>query len=327
MATNYEIINLALGDEFSDRIPTATAENLANVAQAILNYAPAKNKFLDALFNKIGLTLINKVEFSNPFARFKGPAITYGDTIEDIYVDIIDGYAYDDTNTDPFGQSAPNVTAIYHTINSEMQYKVTIKDVLLRKAMRTPNGLSDLVTNIVGSLRDSADYDDYLMTMKVLSSDDIYGKIVYMGDATGTAETDGKTLLSHIKDMGSNLKHMSTEFNKMGTHQNTPMERQVLVISSQYKDIIDLDVLAGLYNLSKADISQMIIEVEGFIGNEGLVAVLVDERGFRLNQALADGGLIYNPQGLYTNHFYNNWNIISWALFRNAVAFKFAVEA
>lgn len=327
MATNSEIINLALGDEFSDRIPTATADNLANVASAIMNYAPAKNKFLDSLFNKIGMTLINKVEFTNPFARFKGAMIEYGDTIEDIYVDIVTGYEYDDTNTDPFGQQEPSVTAIYHTINSELQYKATIKDSILRKAMRTPNGLSDLVTSIVASLRDSADYDDYLMTLKVLSSNDIYGKIVYMGDATGTIKTDAKKLLDSIKTYGSSLKHMSTAYNKLGTHQNTPINRQVLVIDSKYKDAIDIDVLAGLFNLAKADISQTIIDVEGFIDNTGLVAVLVDERGFRLNQALADGGLIYNPQGKYTNHFYNNWNIISWALYRNAVAFKFAVEA
>lgn len=326
MATNAEIINLALGNTYKSRIPTATQENLSEVANAILAYEPAKNEFLTNLFNKIGLTLISKIDFNNPFARYRGARIEYGDTVEDIYVDLQVGYEYDQTNTDPFGQSKPNVQALYHTINFEMQYKTTINDSLIRRAIRTPNGLTDLVTSCVAALRDSADYDEYICTIKLLSNDSIYGKIVYLGEATGNKKTDSTNLLTAIKNVGSSMRFMSKEFNQMKTNQVCSFDRQLLIIDYKYKDSIDLDVLAGVYNLSKADIAQRIIEVEGFIENTGLACVVVDERGFKLNQALVDGGMIYNPQGLYTNHFYNNWEVISWSLYRNAVAIKFVAD-
>ena len=56
--TNAELINALLGSEYSDRIPVATQTNLTDVAEKILAYAPAKNSLLQALYNKIALTII-----------------------------------------------------------------------------------------------------------------------------------------------------------------------------------------------------------------------------------------------------------------------------
>ena len=324
--SNADIINAALGSDFSDRIPAATQANMAEVGEAILNYAPAKNQFLDCLFNKIGLTLISTLEFENPFARYRGQNIPYGDTVEDIYVGLIEGYEYDKTNTDPFGQQAGNVTAIYHTINVELQYKVSVNDALLRRAFRSANGLSDLVTKLVASTVESADYDEYLNTCKMLSSNDILGAQVVMGAKTGTAATDAKTLTKAIKNVATQMRFVGKKFNRLQKECSTPYGRQLVIIRADMRDSIDIDFLAGLFNMSKAEIVDRIIEVPEFIDKDYRAALVVDERGFELHKALVDGGLIYNPQGKYTNHFYNNWEIISWSLYRNAVALDFLAE-
>ena len=329
--TNAEIINATLGADYADRIPTATKANFADVGAQILAYEPAKNQFLDALLNKIGLTLVAKLEFDNPFSRYKGVAIPYGDTIEDIYVGIEKGYEYDMNNEDPFGQKKPTITVLYHTINVELQYKTTINDSMLRRAFKSANGLSTLINDIVASLKESADYDEYLATVRLLSSDSILGTTVYMGAKSGNDNTDAKTLTKAIKDVASQMRFMGKKFNKSGVNAQTPFGNQLLVIRADMKNDIDIDFLAGLFNMTKAEITSRIIEVSEFFNNDGTedtskVAVLVDERGFKIHQALVDGGMIYNPQGKYTNHFYNNWEIVSWSLYRNAVAFKFAAD-
>ena len=335
--TNEAIINAALGQDFADRIETATRENVTTVGEKILNYAPAKNQFLDVLFNKIGLTLINKLTFSNPFARFRGANIPYGDTIEDIYVGLITGYEYSQdyeagTEKDPFSKKEPNVTAIYHTINVELQYKVTINDSLLRRAFRNAGGLSALINDIVASTVESADYDEYLNTVAMLSSDSILGAKVNMGERTADETANSKTLLTAIKETATQMTFLGSAFNQAKQKATTPKENQLLIITGKARDLIDIDYLAGVYNLSKVDMMGKIIEIPEFINEDGSantdrVALLVDDRGFKMHKALVDGGLIYNPQGKYTNHFYNNWEIISWSLYRNAVAFDFATEA
>lgn len=323
MVQNAKILAMALGDDYSDRIPSVTQSNLADVATAIMTYQPAKNAVLDALYNKIALTLINSMEFTNPFSRFRRSEINYGDTIEDIFVDIPEGYEYDNANTDPFGQTVPTVKALYSTINKQMQYKQTIHDAEFRKALRQPYGLDTLVTRIVNTLRTAAEYDDYLIGKQLLAQDGVYGEVVKIGVETGVASTDAKTLLDNIKQYGSALKFPSSNYNKAGIKNVTPMKRQVLVIRASLKNQIDLDVLAGLYNLSKADITQSIIEVDDFNGDSTMAAALIDERFINIYPALQDGGLIYNPQGLYTNHFWNTWSVNTVSLFQNAICFKF----
>lgn len=324
--TNAEILALALGDDYGDRIPTATQNNLGDVAQAIMNYAPAKNAVLTALYNKIALTIINSMEFTNPFSRFRRSKINYGDTIEDIFVDIPEGYEYDRTNENPFGQVVPDVKALYETINKQLQYKTTIWDAEFRKALQQPYGLDTLVTRIVTALRTAAEYDDYLIGKQILANSGVYGATIYMGAETGVPSTDGKTLLEAIKAAGSAMKFPSKNYNQQGVLNSTPMERQVLIIRAGLKNQIDLDVLAGLYNLDKADITQSIIEVDDFNADSTLAAALVDEKFLNIYPALEDGGLIYNPQALATNHFWNSWSVNTASLFQNAVAFRFEAE-
>lgn len=321
--TNAELINAIVeGASYSDRIPLATQSNLSDVADAILNYAPAKNDVLSALYNKIALTIINSMEFDNPFDRFRRADINYGDTLEDIFVDIPESYEYDHTNTNPFAQVTPDVKALYSVINKQLQYEQTIWDAEFRRALRSPYGLDTLVNKIINSLNVASRVDDFLIAKELLSQEGSFGKVVYMGAESGTPATDGKTLLDAIKNASAGMKFPSRQFNQQGVMQNTPMDRQILVISSKYKNIIDLDVLAGVYNLDKVDFKQQIIEIDGFADDE-IGAVLIDEKFLNFHYALQDGGLIYNPKALATNHFWNSWSINTVSLFQNAVMFKF----
>lgn len=320
--TNAELINALLGNEYADRIPDATQNNLSDIAEKILAYQPAKNSLLEALYNKIALTLIDSMTFENPFDRFRRADINYGDTLEDIFVDIPEGYEYNAKDENPFAQVQPDVKALYSTINKQLQYEQTIHDAEFRRALRSPYGLDSLVTRIVNTLREASKVDDFLIGKQILSNEDVYGKIIYLGEPTGDKSATGRALLEAIKTAGAGMKFPSREFNQQGVMDNTPMNRQVLFITSQYKNIIDLDVLAGLYNLDKADITQQIIELDNF--NDATIgAVLVDERFLNFHYALQDGGLIYNPKALATNHFWNSWSINTASLFKNAVMFKF----
>lgn len=321
--TNAELINAILSSEYGDRIPLATKDNLTDVAEKILSYAPAKNSLLDALYNKVALTIIDSMEFENPFDRFRRADITYGDTLEDIFVDIPEGYEYDAKDENPFAQVQPDVKALYHTINKQLQYEQTIHDPEFRRALRSPYGLDSLVTRIVNSLREASKIDDFLIGKEILSTESAYGKVVYLGERTADKNADGKALLEAIKTAGDGMKFPTREFNQQGVMDNTPKSRQVLFITSQYKNILDLDVLAGLYNLSKAEITQMMIELDNFNDKTTIACALVDERFLNFHYALQDGGLIYNPKALATNHFWNSWSINTASLFKNAVLFKF----
>ena len=55
----YNAVRNELSDTFRDRIPEGNANNIKDVYKAMDNYEPAKNEFLNALVNRIGMVLIN----------------------------------------------------------------------------------------------------------------------------------------------------------------------------------------------------------------------------------------------------------------------------
>lgn len=324
MPSNSQIINLALGGMYEDRIPQATQDNLADVAEAILNYEPAKNAVLNEVYNKIALTLIKTMKFTNPLEVFRKEDIRFGETVEELFVELPTGYDPRTATTDPFTKQQPSVKALYKSINSEMQYEQTITDYDFRRALRAEGGLTSLVNSIVGNMAIAGGTDDYLKLKQVISDSGAYGKIVYMGAPTGTDTTDALTLLKAIKDNGSAMSFPSNRYNAKNVINTAMLEDQVLLIKNTWYNKINIDLLTGYFNLSKGEIEQRIIVVDDF-NSADFVAVLCHKDFIDYRKSLQDGGMIYNPKGVpYTNHYYNVYGLYSVSLFMPAVAFSFS---
>lgn len=327
--TNLEILNNLIDPLYNERIPASTRTNLDEIANQILNYTPLKNAVLTEIINKIAFTIIRSNTYESIFSRFRGRDIVYGDTIEEIQPTIPVGYDPRTVGTDPFGKVQPTIKACYHTINSEMQYKQTVTDVEFRRAVRNSEGLDTLVNSVINSMNTAMEMDDDLKNLVVLSNKGVYGQVVYMGAKTGTDATDAKTLLTSIKQVASSMQFASNRWNFLRVMKQLPKRKQVIIIRADWVNKIDLDYLAGVYNLSKVELQQSIIEIPEFIGlGENVVAALISEDALMYHKALQDAGMIYNPQGVpYSNHFLNSWGVFSFSLFEDSALFVFAGTA
>lgn len=319
-------------------LPADTLTNLAT-AQGT-DYQAKSNEFLDALFNKVLYQTVTSMEFTNPFKRYDGFPIQYGDTIENIFVELPKGYKFDKDASDPFTKCNPDVKTLYSSINYEMQYCTTIQDSLLRRACLSEYGMMNLIDTIIGALSKAMNIDEYKATIAMLNNADLYAggfqKLEYAQGATDKdkAELITKTIVNTV----SSFKLPMTSNNKLGVEQNSSAGDLLLVIKYGLLNSINLDYLTGVYNLSKVDLLKNIVEVDGFqvtkdvSGTPTMVGddidfIILDTKGFDMHTALQDGGLIYNPKGKYTNHFYNLWKIMSFKYFYNARAFKLTQKA
>lgn len=304
-------------------------------------FSATANQVIEAIVNKIVYQKVHSMSFSNPFKQFEGYAVKFGDTIENIFVDVPTGYTFDKDATDPFTKYVSNVKALYATINFEMQYPTTIQDSLLRRAALNEGGLMNLVSEIVSRMGQRKDIDEYQATVYMLNNADIYAGGFETLDVSGYATEleKYKAITTKIVDVVADFALPSMENNKLGVLNATPREDCVVVIKQEILNHINLDFLAGVFNLSKVDLIKRIIPVRNFrvvkpgdetadpevdpsaVG-EDLAFVVLDARGFDIHSALEDSGMIYNPKGKYTNHFTNDWKIISYKYFYNARAFK-----
>ena len=325
--TNSELIKyLSLPEDIIDAL--ATEQGATYTAKA--------NEFLEALFNKVLYQTVTSADFSNPFKKYDGFPVNFGDTIENIFVEIPKGYKYDKDATDPFARANPAVKTLYASINYEMQYESTIYDSLLRRACLNEYGFMNLIDTILGALAKAVSIDEYFATIKMLANADLFAEGIEEVEKGATDSDTAAIVTKKIVDTVSAFQLPMTANNKAGVMTCCNPDKVLLVIKYGLLNSINLDFLTGVFNLSKVDLVKHIIPVDGFQisqwdsttekyvleGEDSIDFMLLDTDAFDMHTALQDGGMIYNPKGKYTNHFMNLWKIVSFKYFYNARAFK-----
>ena len=176
-ATSVDIMNTIRANaspEYQAQIPIASpnTDSIRSIGQIIMDYQPFKNEFLNALINRIARVLITSKMYDNPWASFKKGLLEYGETVEEIFVNLAHPKDYDPevAETQIFKREIPDVMAAFHAMNYKKFYKVTIQNDDLRTAFLSWNGITDLITRIIDSLYTGANYDEFI-TMKYLVAD------------------------------------------------------------------------------------------------------------------------------------------------------------
>lgn len=325
--TNNEILEyLELPNSIATEL--ATAEGTAFQAKA--------NEFLTALINKIVYQKVENMQFANPFKKYDGYPVNFGDTIENIFIEMPKGYTFNKDATDPFTKFVPSAKTLYANINYDLQYPVTIQDSLLRRACLETYGFQNLIDTILAALNTSKEIDEYFGTIRMLNNEDLYADGVEELDVS-TLTTDAEKaheVAKKIVDVTTDFQLPKTTNNKLKVMNVSGKADILLVIKKSWLNNINLDYLAGVYNLSKIDLLNNIIQVDTFLTKnesgveqgEDIDFVILDTKGFDNHVALQDGGMIYNPRGKYTNHFLNLWKIMGYKTWSNARAFKIKTE-
>lgn len=324
--TNAELINYL-------ELPTTIIDDLKTLQGN--EFSAKANEFLSALYNKVVYSRVFAMDFENPFRKYEGYPINFGDTIENIFVEVPKGYEYNKDATDPFGRVNPVVKAFYASINVRLQYETTVYDTQLRQACLSEYGFMNLIDNILAALSKAVNIDEYFQTLTLLNNADLYRdgiqEITKGADDSETAAKVTKTIVNTV----SSFKHPMTTNNKAGVMQVASPGSLIVIMKYGLKNSINMDYLTGLFNLDKVGEIPTIITCDGFkvansdgeLVGEDIDFIIMDSKAFDMHTALRDGGMIYNPKGLYTNHFYNLWKIMSIKLFYNMRAFKLVDEA
>ena len=293
------------------------------------------NDVLNAV-NKIAFQKVEKMNFSDPFKKYDGRPITYGSTIENIWIQQPDGYKYDKDATDPFAKQANKNKTLYAYINHDMQYQTTIQKDLMKRAVLNEGGLMELINYITESVGTRAEIDTYEATIRMLNNPALYAdgfETLDVSQYANDPKQRAKKIGRKIKDVVTDFALPATDNNKLRVKNICPKERALLIIKQELLNDIDWDYLEGVFNLSKVDLGTKIITVRDFrtISNDAstpslvgddLAFVILDERGFDNHLALRDSGAIYNPKGRYFNQFTDVWKIIAYKYWYNARAFK-----
>lgn len=328
MANGVNVLNVIRQNAtavYQDRIPEATAENLHEVGDAILTYEAQANEFVNALVNRIGLVILNNRMATNPLADLKKGRLAVGETIEEIYIDVIKAQTYDPRAAQDtlFKRHLPNVSSVFHSVDSQLNYPLTISNEQLRKAFMSYDSLDRFIAGLVDSMYKSATLDEFIQMKQLISEWNNNGRFIIEPITAVTDAASAHEAMIKIKAVSDGMTIFNNQMNYAGVWTSTPKDEQYLITTPDFNARMDVDVLAAAFHMDKAEFAGHVIVVDniGDLGDDGIEAILVDKNWYQVYDYLRTFKTAYNGEGLYWNYFYHVWMVYSLSPFANAVAF------
>lgn len=315
---------------YQARIPAADKADIQNTLRNLLNNRPSMNEFVDALVNRIGLEIFKNTIWTNPLAKYKRGMLEYGDTIEEIMVGLLQAKRYDpdrqQLEKDIFGVEKPNVQVSYHKVNRQDYYKLSVNEAMLKRAFLTEFGLSNFVTSLMNTPATSDQWDEFLLTTSLLGEyyrDGGFFKVnVPDLGAVGSTGADARYGLRRIREFSDTLPFISANYNAAGMPVAATRDELELIITPNAMAALDVEALAGAFNVNKADIgSRTTVVPNEYWGIPGAQAILTTRDFFVIADQRIETQAAINPVGLHTNYFLHHHQVVSASRFEPAILF------
>lgn len=316
--------------DYQARIPAATQAGVHATMQALMEYRPARNEFIDALVNRIGLVIARSNSWTNPLAEFKSGMLPFGDTIEEYHMGLIKAKTYDpdrdSLEKDLFGTSRPEVQSSFHKINRMDKYKITIDSPMLNRAFLETNGLTSFISQTMESITTSDNWDEFLLTCQLFSEYEFnngFFKIQTPDIAAPTStEADVKKALRLIRAAADNLTFISTKYNPAGMPMAAKRSDLLLFVSPEFNAAVDVEALAAAFNIESAQMHGRIIPIpEDQFKIAGVQAILTTKDFFVIADSLFETTQLWNPDSLQNNQWLHHHQVVSASRFVPAIMF------
>lgn len=274
------------------------------------NYVPNTYSSLDDMIGKIAQQIIKEVETQNPLAVFDKVPVDNGDTIEQAVVKLIDAGAYDSTGAGALTRETATSVAVRYFNNWQRHtYKKTIDYSMIRKVMlANGRGAEEVADKIVSAMSQSRIHDKFKSLVALLQwgrqvgSYDVSTAVIKSSTtipAGGDGQIDSKAIIKAIKNTIKGFKFVSTSYNVPAIKQSSSLDDIYVVMSYKMRTALDVNELAGVFNLEKDRIDAKIIEID----DDDSYIYVIDERAIldytRLNEMVSQ----INADGLFYNYF------------------------
>ena len=336
---------------YRDYVPLAddSLDSVRAIGSILMEYPALQNEFLNALVNRIGRVIVTSKMFSNPWNIFKKGMLEFGETIEEVFVELAKPFEYDPAvaEDEVFKREIPDVRASFHILNYQKFYKTTVQREQLRQAFLTWDGVTDLITKIINSMYTGANYDEFLVMKYLVAVNILNGRLKAVQIADTSNPANLKSAVGSIKAVSNGMEFMTTNYNVAGVHTFTEKTDQYIILTSDFDATIDVEVLASAFNMDKATFmgKRVLVDSFGNIDSDRLdllfrddpnyvpltsaeltalatiPAVLVDKDWFMILDNLLEFTDQYNGQGLYWNYWLHVWKTLSVSPFSNAAVF------
>lgn len=320
-------------------VPIITADtDIGTFGTPILNTPVVMNEFMSMLVNRIVYTQFETKYFRNPLQVLEGDRIPLGYAGQEIYVNPAKGRQY---NVNDFAgllqKYEADVKVQYTSVNSDLQYPVTVTRHKLKQAFVSWDSLERFIDELSNSLYNGAYIDEYRFTKELISG--AYKSNSAQIRLTNAVNTRAlaREFTVQARTLFLNMQSPSSEYNswnKLGGYGKpvttwTNPEDIVFIIRNDIRSYLDVMSLANAFNLDKATLLGNIITVDNFdqYDDEGnkifdgskIVGFIGDKSWFRIKRQDMYLDEFYNANNRTWQYYLNLTKMYNYSLFANGV--------
>lgn len=326
-------------------------QSIAPIGKIIMNNERYRNAFINTV-NLIGLTVIKRNGWDNPWNFTKRGTLRFGQQIREIINDLCNVYDYNEnfSNKERFLQTVvPNVLNYMHEVNFQKFYQTTTSDAQLAMAFETED-LFTYIDDAIAMLYESLKYDTYIVDKYMLCRRILDGTVTSV-KIENFANKTTREIVAEMKGISNKMTFRSPNYNPAGIRRATRFEDQIAIINTDFDGKITTEVLSTSYFRTDAEMKTQMALIDGFSDydkerlTELLGSAFVDFTTDELNALAKIPAMIisrewfmdydyalntesgekqtefYNPTTLENNHFLHAWRVFSTSPFENAVVF------
>ena len=316
-----------------------------------MNNERYRNAFINTV-NLIGLTVIKRNGWDNPWDFTKRGTLRFGQQIREIINDLCNVYDYNEnfSNKERFLQTVvPNVLNYMHEVNFQKFYQTTTSDAQLAMAFETED-LFTYIDDAIAMLYESLKYDTYIVDKYMLCRRILDGTVTSV-KIENFANKTTREIVAEMKGISNKMTFRSPNYNPAGIRRATRFEDQIAIVNTDFDGKITTEVLATSYFRNDAEMKTQMALIDGFSDydkerlTELLGSAFVDFTADELTALAKIPAMIiarewfmdydyalntesgekqtefYNPTTLENNHFLHAWRVFSTSPFENAVVF------
>lgn len=310
-----------------------------------LTATPAlENEFRRNLTNYVFEHIIGKATYENELAMFKKGRVNNGAGIREYFVSLVDAHPYitSDVEKTELKRYITDMFESTYMLNMQRMYPSTIGRIQFRTLMSSEQGVLDAVDLIKDSILTSEAWDEYGLMVTMLQS------LIVNGNApiVNVDMSDLKNFIIKLRALAKNLTRPKRKYNIFGVPNNTPLERQYIMLTDELEAEVSVKVLADAFNRSDADYMQKRKTVESFVDpfdmkryNElreinpelpefdanalatlnRVKAILFDERLIQVYDLIREMWEKELASTMEINYFYHVWQVFALSPFANVV--------
>ena len=299
-----------------------------------------------SLLKKVVYTAVYNKTFNNPLAQLEGERLPLGNFIEDAYVNPAKARGF---NVNDFAgllqKYEAEVAVQYLNVNSDLQYMVTLTREKIRNAFTSWDNLEALITGYINSLYNGAYITRYNQTKGLVTAAYKGNNVQYQVISDVTDEQSGKALIRQLRAAFSKMQIPSTKYNAWEKVKGDRLalktwcnpEDIVVLISADIEALVDVEVLAAAFNMSKADFLGRVIVVDDFnqynddgtlaVDGSAIKAMIADRSWFKIKTQDFAMDEFYNMNNRTWQYGLNDVRMVNFSLFAPALVFATAAPS